>query len=348
MPVINYLWNPLNDNIVREFDDAGTIIAEYTTEADQFGNVVSQRRSGQDCVYHYEGLGSTLTLTDANGDVTDTYAYSAFGEVTAHAGNTVNPFQYIGRKQYYRDQETGEYEVRRRTLDADSGGWLTPNPIPTERFQSRALAGLPLNSYAYVRGNPCNTVDWSGVRTVVLILAELPWDPDWERKQWEEYIKAGGFPPGHFDDDRPPAYPKGPFPPTTPADPIAWGVELGDETHYPDAKEADDKSGKCVCNDPTRVESRMRPRGSKGDYPRPGRGEITCEVGKKVTMRYEGRCVPKDGPPFPKHCGDCTSQTCSRYIAWVCKEARITPQNPFGTSWFVLNGLRRTKCKDKA
>ena len=33
MPVVNYLWNPLNDNIVREFDDAGAVIAEYTTEA---------------------------------------------------------------------------------------------------------------------------------------------------------------------------------------------------------------------------------------------------------------------------------------------------------------------------
>ena len=41
MPVVNYLWNPLNDNIVREFDDAGTVIAEYTTEAALFGNVIS-------------------------------------------------------------------------------------------------------------------------------------------------------------------------------------------------------------------------------------------------------------------------------------------------------------------
>ena len=130
MPVVNYLWNPLNDNIVREFDDAGTVIAEYTTESNQFGNVVSQRRNGQDSVYHYDGQGSTVALTNANGDVTDTYAYSAFGEVTAQTGNTVNPFQYIGMKGYYRDIETGEYEVRRRTLSLRARWslfWFTVN-----------------------------------------------------------------------------------------------------------------------------------------------------------------------------------------------------------------------------
>lgn len=42
MTAVNYLWNPINDNIVREFDDAGNAIAEYTTEPDLYGNVVSQ------------------------------------------------------------------------------------------------------------------------------------------------------------------------------------------------------------------------------------------------------------------------------------------------------------------
>ena len=235
--------------------------------------------------------------------------------------------------------------MRRRPLKPDKGRWLSPNPVPMPLSQAFGHAGRFRNTYGYVRGNPGNAIDWSGLQLVAILLAELPWDPNWERAQWEEYIKAGGFPPGHFDDDRPPDYPKGPFPPTTPADPIAWGVELGDETHYPGEEEGDDKKGKCVCNDPTKVESRLRPRGIKGDYPRPGRGEIKCEVGKKVTMRYEGRCVPKDSPPFPKDCGECASQTCSRYIVWVCKEAKLTKENPFGTFWAVLHGIRRTKCK---
>ena len=37
MVAVNYLWNPINDNIVREFDDAGATIAGYTTEPDLHG-----------------------------------------------------------------------------------------------------------------------------------------------------------------------------------------------------------------------------------------------------------------------------------------------------------------------
>lgn len=99
MTAVNYLWNPINDNIVEEFDDAGNTIAEYTTEPDEFGDVISQYRDGQESFYHTNGQGSTLALTNANGDVT--YAYSAFGEVTAHTGSTVNPFQYVGQRRLF-------------------------------------------------------------------------------------------------------------------------------------------------------------------------------------------------------------------------------------------------------
>ena len=154
MPVVNYLWNPLNDNIVREFDDAGTVIAEYTTEAGQFGNVVSQRRNGQDRVHHYDGQGSTLALTDAGGNVTDTYAYSAFGGVTSQTGSSVNPLQYIGQKGYYWDAETGEYDIRRRTFSPQRQRWLSPDPL--------SLLDS-INAYQYVHNTSTSGIDSSGL-----------------------------------------------------------------------------------------------------------------------------------------------------------------------------------------
>jgi RHS repeat-associated protein len=163
MPVLNYLWNPLNNNIVREFDDAGTIIAEYTTEADQFGNVVSQRRSGQDSVYHYDGQGSTLALTDANGNATDTYAYSAFGEVTSQTGSTVNSFRYIGEQQYYYDTETGEYDVRWRPYDAIRSRWMCVDPL----IAGNELLGTThrgfVSPYSYGLNAPLDYMDPSGL-----------------------------------------------------------------------------------------------------------------------------------------------------------------------------------------
>lgn len=38
-----------------------------------YGDLLSVRRGGQSHFYHYDGLGSTVQLTDANQNVTDTY-----------------------------------------------------------------------------------------------------------------------------------------------------------------------------------------------------------------------------------------------------------------------------------
>ena len=169
MTVVNYLWNPLNDNIVREFDDVGTVIAEYTTEANQFGNVVSQRRNGQNIVYHYDGQGSALALTNAAGDVTDTYAYSAFGEVTAHTGSTVNPFQYIGQKGYYWDVETNEYGVRRRLFCPRRSRWLSPDPLLLLRHK-------PL--YIYCANRCVLTIDPSGLAHFAINVVDAAYKTD--------------------------------------------------------------------------------------------------------------------------------------------------------------------------
>lgn len=46
MTIVNYDWDEDEDNIVEEYDDTGATIAEYTTEPDLFGNVISQRLGG--------------------------------------------------------------------------------------------------------------------------------------------------------------------------------------------------------------------------------------------------------------------------------------------------------------
>jgi hypothetical protein len=56
----------------------------------------------QTSYYHYDGLGSTLCLTDEDGEITDSYAFTAYGEdVDTVAQNpTPNPFRYVGREGY--------------------------------------------------------------------------------------------------------------------------------------------------------------------------------------------------------------------------------------------------------
>jgi RHS repeat-associated protein len=155
MTIVNYDWDEDEDNIVEEYDDVGTIVAEYTTEPGPYGNVISQRRSGLDSVYHFDGVGSTLALTNANSDVTDTYAYAVFGESTMHAGSTVNPFQYIGQKEYFRDIETGEFSVRRRYLSSILQRWLSFDPL--------ILMERLLHLYVYANNSPASVADPSGL-----------------------------------------------------------------------------------------------------------------------------------------------------------------------------------------
>jgi len=158
MVAVNYLWNPINDNIVREFDDDGATVAEYTTEPDLYGNVVSQYRNGQTSYLVSDGQGNTTELTNDAGNVTDTIRYSAFGEVTGRTGSTETPFQYVGQQGYYRDGETGEYSVRRRTLLSIIARWVSVDPLG--RFQH-----VP-HEYVYVANNPARYIDSSGLELV--------------------------------------------------------------------------------------------------------------------------------------------------------------------------------------
>jgi RHS repeat-associated protein len=160
MPVVNYDWDELEDNIVEEYDDAGATIADYTTEPDHFGNVISQHRGGQSSFFHYDGQGSTLAVTDEDQNVTDTRAYSAFGETAESAGDALVPFQYSGQKGYYRDGLTGQYLVRRRPYEPAKGRWSSPDPVPL-RFAS-------VNKYEYGSNAVLMATDPSG-----LIVADI-------------------------------------------------------------------------------------------------------------------------------------------------------------------------------
>lgn len=154
MVAVNYLWNPINDNIVREFDDADTVVAEYTTEPDLYGSIVSQYRNGQTNYLHFDGQGNTAELTNDAGAVTASIRYSAFGEVMELTGITELPYQYGGRKGYYTDGETGTLSVRQRPLSPRLARWLSMDPL--------SLIDRQFAHYLYAVNSPLNYLDPSG------------------------------------------------------------------------------------------------------------------------------------------------------------------------------------------
>jgi hypothetical protein len=205
MPVANYLWDVVEDNIVEEFDDSGSTLADYTTEPELYGSVISQRRDAITSIFHMDAQGSTIAVTIDNQLVTDTRGYTAFGNVTESSGATAFAFQYVGQKGYHKSDVSERYLVRRRIYDPSNARWLSvdsngidvpsaPGGASKSTAVQIALAGytvladefsplssaLPLgvaelgvrrgevNLYAYVGNRPQSFVDPSGTTAVVL------------------------------------------------------------------------------------------------------------------------------------------------------------------------------------
>jgi RHS repeat-associated protein len=104
--------------------------------------------------FHFDGLGSTGALTDANENVTDSYAYSAFGEEVAVTNGSVNPFHFVGQWEYYDDgargSQSGLWLLGVRYYDTARGRFLSRDPFPDP------------NRYNYVRSRPVQNIDPTG------------------------------------------------------------------------------------------------------------------------------------------------------------------------------------------
>jgi hypothetical protein len=88
-----------------------TMSATYGTF---LGQVVHEERGGVERVYVPDTLGSTHKLTDANGNVTDTFEFWPYGEERLRTGTTPTPLTYVGTLGYYEDS-SGRMYVRART-----------------------------------------------------------------------------------------------------------------------------------------------------------------------------------------------------------------------------------------
>lgn len=102
--------------------------------------------------YHFDPTGSTVALSNGNGEVTDQYLYDPFGKRIRRVGNAENPFQYAGQFGIQND-ETGLYYMRARYYSPDWGRFITKDP--------NGYRG-ELNLYSYAGNNPVGLIDPAG------------------------------------------------------------------------------------------------------------------------------------------------------------------------------------------
>jgi len=155
-----FVYDPTASIPAVVYEAAGT--TTYLNVREPNGSLISREKyEDGDLVYsrtyHFDGLGSTIALTDEDGTTTDTYTYDAWGNLTSHTDpdtedgiglTTDNPYQYVGEFGYYTHWQEP-------TLKLLQLGVRYYDPVIGLFTQH----GSP---YAYVKNNPTNKTNPSG------------------------------------------------------------------------------------------------------------------------------------------------------------------------------------------
>ncbi|GAA6151560.1 putative Ig domain-containing protein [Pseudoteredinibacter isoporae] len=128
----------------------GSVTTRYTYGDD----LLSKTQNSQTHYYHYDGLGSTIALSNSAGAITDTYGYNAFGEVLFRTGSTENRYTFTG-EQY--DPTLGQFYLRARYYSQSAGRFTQ-----MDTWMGNSQDPITLHKYLYANADPGNMVDPSG------------------------------------------------------------------------------------------------------------------------------------------------------------------------------------------
>ena len=112
------------------------------------------RYDGTNTLYYLTDVaGSVRGLTDGSGNITDTYIFDCFGNVTASTGTSTNDYGFQGEEQ----DETGLYYLRARYMDPETGRFLS-----MDTYGGNLANPTSQNRYLFANSNPVKYSDPSG------------------------------------------------------------------------------------------------------------------------------------------------------------------------------------------
>jgi RHS repeat-associated protein len=160
--VTNYLVDTSGSlsHVVVETGGAGALKAYYVRGDDLLAvmrplvPMPATAADWQTRYMHADGIGSIRRLTDENGQITDGYTYTAFGELLAHTGSDPQPHAFTGEPL---DLNSAFQYHRARWYDGRVGRFTGRDPFPGVEE-----APATLHRYSYGGNDPVDKVDPTG------------------------------------------------------------------------------------------------------------------------------------------------------------------------------------------
>lgn len=149
--ITNYYWSLSSlPHVINETDGSGNSKASYILGT----GLIAIKVSGVKKYYITDALGSVLALTDSSGNVTDTYEYNEYGELTASTGSSYNPYRFTGQQW---DEDSELYYMGARFYNQGTGRF-------TQRDHILGISRQPqtFNRYVYANNNPILKIDPNG------------------------------------------------------------------------------------------------------------------------------------------------------------------------------------------
>ncbi|MBR4085805.1 MAG: RHS repeat-associated core domain-containing protein, partial [Lachnospiraceae bacterium] len=139
---------------------AGVTETNGTTTTYLYGQgLISEETEGTYLYHHYNNLGSTMKLTDNEGQVVETYTYGVYGELLS-GDETLTRFLYNGRCGV-STEANGLYYMRHRYYNPTIKRFINQDILTGSLDNSQSL-----NRYSYVQGNPVSYTDPFGLSPV--------------------------------------------------------------------------------------------------------------------------------------------------------------------------------------
>ena len=118
--------------------------------------LIGEETNGSFKVYHFDYRGSTVAITDINGNVTDRFEYDTYGELTSRTGSSDVIFLYNGRDGVVTDTN-GLIYMRARYYSPELRRFVNADILAGDITNA-----VTLNRYAYANANPVSMIDPKG------------------------------------------------------------------------------------------------------------------------------------------------------------------------------------------